>query len=451
VEHVDAIVIGAGQAGPGVASALSSDGKHVVLAEMAEVGGTCLNHGCKPTKALRASAVVAHQARRSADYGVHTGEVTVDFPAAIRRVHTIIDKLRADLAGWVDGLDNVSLVHGTATLVTDPNGEAHRVSVAGQDYVTPMVYLDVGARATIPPLPGVDAVDVLTEVELLQLTELPRHLVVVGAGYIGLEFGQMFRRFGSEVTIIAGGGVAGREDPDVSQIITDMLTEEGVAIVSGRTARVRPSDDGVEVELEDGSTISGSHLLMATGRRSNSDLLGPDHGIDTDHRGFFTVDGRYQTSVKGVWALGDVNGRGAFTHTAYQDAQILLDPHRSVDGRITNYAMFTDPPLGRCGMSLAEARASGRRVLKAEVPMSRVSRAILESETTGVLRLLVDADTEEFLGATILGLHADDLVQVISTAMQAGVRYPAVRDALPIHPTMAEYLPSVLNSLQPLD
>lgn len=451
MRNFDAIVIGAGQAGPGVASSLAGAGKHVGLIELAEVGGTCLNHGCKPTKALRASAVVAHQARRAADYGVRTGEVTVDFPTAIGRVHRIIEEMRANLASWVDGVANLELIHGTAQLVTDPHAEAHLVTVNGETYTTPEVYLNVGARAGIPPLPGLDSVAAMTEVELLNLTELPKHLIVVGAGYIGLEFGQMFRRFGSAVTIIAGGGVAGREDPDVSQILTDTLTDEGVAIVTGRTVRVGPGSAGVEIELEDGTTLSGSHLLMATGRRSNSDLLGPDHGLETDSRGFFVVDGRFQTSVKGVWALGDVNGRGAFTHTAYQDSQILLAPPRTVEGRITNYAMFTDPPLGRCGMTLDEARKSGRRVLKAEVPMSSVSRAVLESETIGVLRILVDADTEEFLGATILGLHADDLVQIISTAMQAGITYPVVRDALPIHPTMAEYIPSILNSLQPLD
>jgi pyruvate/2-oxoglutarate dehydrogenase complex dihydrolipoamide dehydrogenase (E3) component len=204
------------------------------------------------------------------------------------------------------------------------------------------------------------------------------------------------------------------------------------------------------VDLGDGSAITGSHLLVATGRLSNSDLLG-DHGIETDKRGFFTVGSRFETSVPGVWALGDVNGRGAFTHTAYQDSQILLAPPRTVDGRVTIYAMFTDPPLGRVGMTAREARESGRKVLKAEVPMSSVSRAVLESETTGLMRILVDADTEEFLGATILGLHADDLIQIIGTAMQTGVKYPAVRDALPIHPTMAEYIPSTLGSLTPLD
>jgi pyruvate/2-oxoglutarate dehydrogenase complex dihydrolipoamide dehydrogenase (E3) component len=290
----------------------------------------------------------------------------------------------------------------------------------------------------------------MTEVELLALNELPAQLIVVGGGYIGLEFGQMFARFGSQVTIIAGSGVAGREDEDVAKIITDLLTEDGVRIVPGRPAKVQPDAAGVSVELDDGTTIKGSHLLVSTGRRSNSDLLG-DHGVQTDERGFFVIDGRFQTSVKGIWALGDVNGHGAWTHTAYQDSQILLDPPRSVDGRVMTYAMFTDPPLGRVGMGLREARQSGRNVLKAEVPMSSVTRAVLESETVGLLRILVDSDTEEILGATIFGLHADDLVQIISQAMHAGVPYPTVRDALPIHPTMAEYIPSVLHSLSPLD
>ena len=447
--HYDAIVIGAGQAGPGVAAALAEHGR-VALVEMARVGGTCLNHGCKPTKALRASAVVAHQARRAADYGVHTGEVTVDFGFAIARVHRIIEEQVAGLADYIDGVENLELVHGQATLTTDPTGAEHVVTVDGRRLTTGQVYLNVGARASVPPTPGLDSVDYLTEVELLALTELPEHLVVVGGGYLGCEFGQMFRRFGSQVTLVAGGGLAAREDPDVSQILTETFESEGIRVLPGRTTSVAKAGAGVEVTLEDGSTVTGSHLLMAVGRRSNSDLLG-DHGIETDAKGFFVVDGRFQTSVPGVWALGDVNGRGAWTHTSYQDGQIMMDPSRDVDGRIFTYAVFTDPPLGRVGMSSAEARESGRRVLKAEAPMSSVSRAVLESETTGVMRILVDADTEEILGATILGLQADDVIQVVSTAMQAGVRYPAIRDALPIHPTVAEYLPSILGSLQPLD
>jgi pyruvate/2-oxoglutarate dehydrogenase complex dihydrolipoamide dehydrogenase (E3) component len=447
----DAIVIGAGQPGPGVAGALVDDGKRVALIEMDRAGGTCLNHGCKPTKALRASAAVAHQARRAAEYGVNVGEVTVDFPAAVSRVRSIIDGLRDSLDGWLAGVAGLDQFHGTATVISDPAGQEHRVAVNDQQLTAEQLYLNLGARASRPPIPGLETVEAMTEVELLALDSLPEHLVIIGGGYIGLEFGQMFRRFGARVTIITGSRVAPREDEDVSGLLAEMLTDEGVDLVIGRPARVGQGKGGIDVEFADGRTVSGSHLLLATGRRSNSDLLGPDHGIETDKRGFFTIDDRFQTSVKGVWALGDVNGHGAFTHTAYQDGQILLHPPRTVDGRVPIYALYTDPPLGRVGMTISEARASGRNVLQAEVPMSSVSRAILEGETTGLMRILVDGDTEEFLGATILGLHGDDLIQIIGTAMQAGVRYPAVRDALPIHPTMAEFIPSVLTSLKPLD
>jgi pyruvate/2-oxoglutarate dehydrogenase complex dihydrolipoamide dehydrogenase (E3) component len=446
----DAIVVGAGQPGPGVAGSLAAEGKRVAVIELDRVGGTCLNHGCKPTKALRASAAVAHQARRAADYGVHTGEVTVDFPAVVHRVHTMIDKMRQSVLDYLEGTDGVDLIYGQAELRTRTDGP-HEVTVDGVTHTAPAVYLNLGARASVPPLPGIDTVDYLTEVELLALTELPQHMIVVGGGYIGLEFGQMFRRFGSEITLVAGGGIAAREDEDVQTILADTFTDEGVVIVRAKTQSVQPHPDGVEVTLDDGSTLKGSHLLMATGRRSNIDLIGDQHGLELDDHGFIRINGRFETSVDGVWALGDINGHGAFTHTAYQDGQILLDHDRSVDDRITAYAMFTDPPLGRVGMTEREARASGRHVLKAEVPMSSVSRAIIEDETVGVMRILVDADTEEFLGATILGLGGDDLCQIIGFAMQAGVKYPVIRDALPIHPTMAEYIPSILNSLQPLD
>jgi pyruvate/2-oxoglutarate dehydrogenase complex dihydrolipoamide dehydrogenase (E3) component len=446
----DAIVIGAGQPGPGVAGSLAGEGKRVAVIELDRVGGTCLNHGCKPTKALRASAVVAHQARRAAEYGVHTGEVTVDFGAAIHRVHTMIDKMRQAVVDYIEGLDGVDLIYGQAELRTRPDGR-HEVTVDGVTHTAPAVYLNLGARASVPPVDGIDTVDYLTEVELLALTELPQHLIVVGGGYIGLEFGQMFRRFGSEVTLVAGGGIASREDEDVSAILADTFTDEGVVIVRAKTESVRPHPDGVEVTLDDGTTVKGSHLLMATGRKSNIDLIGDAHGLELDDHHFIKINGRFETSVNGVWALGDINGHGAFTHTAYQDGQILLDSDRSVDGRITAYAMFTDPPQRRVGMTEREARASGRNVLKTEAPMSSISRAIIEGETIGVMRILVDADTEEFLGATILGLGADDLCQVIGYAMQAGVRYPVIRDALPIHPTMAEYIPSLLGSLKPLD
>jgi pyruvate/2-oxoglutarate dehydrogenase complex dihydrolipoamide dehydrogenase (E3) component len=430
VTHYDAIVVGAGQAGPGMAAALAGQGRHVALIEMDRVGGTCLNHGCRPTKALRASAVVAHQARRAAEYGVQTGEVTVDYGQAIGRVHTMIEGMRQSMTTWLAGVENLDMIHGTATVETTPDGEPHRVHVADEVLQAPEIYLDLGSRALVPPIDGLDDVAYLTEVELLSLTELPQHLIVVGGSYIGLEFGQMFRRFGSEVTIIAGGGIAPREDPDVSAAVSEMLVDEGVTITSSRLAKVASHASGVKTTLSDGSTVTGSHLLLATGRRSNIDLIGDKHGLELDGHDFVVIDSRYQTSVQGVWALGDVNGHGAFTHTAYQDSEILQSADRTVDGRITAYAMFTDPPLGRVGMTKREAQASGRRV--------------------GLMRILVDADSEEFLGATFFGMHGDDLAQLIGMAMQNRVRYPGVRDALPIHPTVAEFIPTMLGSLTEL-
>lgn len=450
--NYDAIVIGAGQAGPSVAAALAAENDHVLLVEMDQVGGTCLNHGCRPTKALRASAVVAHRARRAPEYGVSTGTVEVDFSAAIQRVHTLIDDMRDGLHSWLQGIDGLDLDARTATLVGDPAGREHRVTVGDETHTSSRVYLDLGGRAAIPTIAGLDTIDHLTEVELLRLTTLPRHLMIVGGGYIGLEFGQMFRRFGSEVTILAGSGIAAREDADVAQALSDILTGEGVVIRNTRPTRVRPEGGDIRVETDDGGEpVIGSHLLVAAGRTSNLDLLGPDHGLATDDRGFLRIGPRYETSLPGVWALGDVNGHGAFTHTAYQDSQILLNPTRTVTGRVTTYAMFTDPPLGRVGMTNAEARASGRTVLVAETPMSAVSRARLEGEPDGLMRVLVDGDSEEILGATILGLQADDVVQIIGLAIQAGISYPTLRDALPIHPTVAEFLPSILGSLKPLE
>ncbi|GAA3632370.1 mercuric reductase [Microlunatus ginsengisoli] len=445
----EAIVIGAGQAGPGIAAAKAQQGKRTALIELDRVGGTCLNHGCKPTKALRASAVIARHVQRGPEYGVHVdGTVRIEFGEAIRRVHTMIDTMRRSLQDWLDGVDGLEQFAGVARLETVPGGP-HLVHLDTQTLSAPEVYLDLGGRAAVPPIPGLSEVDFLTEVELLNLSDLPEHLVIVGGGYIGCEFAQIFRRFGSTVTIFAGERVAAREDADISELVAGILTDEGIRIVPGRTSSVAAHADGVAVTAGE-ETVVGSHVLVATGRTSNVDLLGDAHGLAVNARGFIEIDDRFATSVPGVWALGDVNGHGAFTHTAYQDSQILLEPSRSLAGRVTTYAMFTDPPLGRVGMTVAEARTSGRRVLKAEVPMSSVSRAILDGETEGVMRILVDADSEEIIGATILGLHGDDLIQILSFAMQAGVRYPQIRDALPIHPTMAEFIPSILGSLQPL-
>ena len=446
----DVIVIGAGQPAPGLVAQLAGGGRRVALIEMDRVGGTCLNHGCRPTKALRSSSVVAARARRAAEYGVHTGEVTVDYAAAIRRVHLMIDGMRDGVQRYLTGIDGADLLTGTARLRTRPDGP-HEVAVGAETHRAPEVILNVGSRAAVPNLPGLDGVPYLTEVELLALTDLPEHLLVMGGGYVGLEFGQMYRRFGSDVTILADPGVAPHEDEDVSAGIVEFLVAEGVRVVHDRAAAVEPEGAGMVVVTGGGERIPGSHLLLAVGRRPNLDLLGDRHGLDTDERGFVRIGPRFETSVPGVRALGDINGHGAFTHTAYQDGQILTDPARTVTGRITAYAVFVDPPLGRVGMTATQARASGRRVLRAEVAMSDVSRAVLDGETRGLMRILVDADTEEFLGATVLGLHGDEVVQLIGLAMQAGVRYPVLRDALPIHPTVSEFVPTLLATLAPLD
>lgn len=453
MERFDAIVVGAGQAGPGVAAALAAQGRRVALVEGEQVGGTCLNHGCRPTKALRASAVAAHRARRAGEFGIRTGDVQVDFAAVMHRMHTMIDSMRSGLSDWLGSIPLLEVIHEVGQLKSSTVGD-HMVTAGDRELSAPEVYLDLGVRAAVPPIPGLagagDAhgVDYLTEVELLQLTELPPELIVVGGGYVGCEFGQMFGRFGSRVTII--GSIAPREDPDVALAVHDLLAGEGIRVVTARADRVARDGDRISVSCDDGSTVSGTHLLIAAGRRSNVDLLGGAHGLETDERGFIAIDSRFATSVPGVWALGDINGHGAFTHTAYQDSQILLDPDRTLKGRITAYAMFTDPPLGRVGMTQAEAKASGRRVLKAELPMSRVSRAVLDGETTGLMRVLVDADTQEILGATFFGLDGDDLVQQLGLAMQAGIRYPQLRDALPIHPTVAEFIPTLMSSLAEL-
>lgn len=450
MKRYDAIVMGAGQAGPGVAAAIVADGGRVALTEVDRVGGTCLNHGCRPTKALRASARVAHIVRRAGDYGVRTGAVSVDFSAVMRRMREMIDDMRSGITEWLDSEDAIDTFGGPSVFEGTERG-LHHVRADGRVLAADRVYIDVGARAQLAPIDGLDRVDAMTEVELLALDELPRHLVIIGAGYIGLEFGQMFRRFGVDVTIVAGGGVATREDDDVSQAIADVLIGEGVRIIRGWATRVLPDGDGVAVVVDGGDQISGSHLLVASGRVPNSDRIGANAvGLELDEGGYIVVNGRFETSVPGVRALGDVNGRGAFTHTAYQDTAILLDEARTVDGRITAYAMFTDPPLGRVGMTEAQGRASGREVLMATLPMSQVSRAILDSETDGLMKILVDGDTGQFLGATFFGLHGDDLAQVIGFAMQAGSRYQAVRDALPIHPTVAEFIPTLLGALEPL-
>lgn len=452
----DAIVIGAGQAGPGIAHHLVAAGRQVALVEADKVGGTCLNRGCRPTKALRASARVAHLARTAGRHGVRTGDVTVDFAAVMARKDALID-------GWVDGqaeslahTEGLTLLYGEARF-TGRSDSQFAVAVGDRLLTAANVFLNVGTRATKPPIPGLDDVPWLDNDRVLHLDELPTHLVILGGSYIGLELGQLFARFGSAVTIIERGErVAAREDADISAEIARFLTAEGLDLrTSTRIEWIEPIPDGVRVHIAGGDPIDGSHLLVAIGRTPNTDRLDLDRvGLHTDDRGFVPTDGVFRTAVAGIWALGDINARGAFTHTSYQDYEILVDHlsggHRTADGRIPTYAMFTDPPLGRVGMTEQEASASGRTVSKATIPTSNVTRAMLDGETDGVISLLVDTESERFLGASVLGITGDEIVQIVSALMHADASYRVLAEMLPIHPTVAEFYPTILARLAPL-
>jgi pyruvate/2-oxoglutarate dehydrogenase complex dihydrolipoamide dehydrogenase (E3) component len=366
--------------------------------------------------------------------------------------------MRREADTAIRATEGVEVVGGRARFLQDGPGGVRRVAVGERVLEAEKVVLDVGARPARPPVAGLEDVAWMTEVELLELFELPEHLVVMGAGYIGLEFAQMFRRFGSQVTVVAGGGVTAQEDDDVVEAVTAVLTGEGVRIVAGRAVAVAPDGAGVAVQVDgpDGPvSVAGSHLLVATGRVPDTDDLGLELvGVQRDRRGTIRIDEDFATTASGIWALGDANGHGAFTHTAYQDFEIFVQHlhgrARSVAGRLTTYAMFLDPPLARVGMSEREALAAGRRVLKAQIPMASVSRARLESETEGLMKVLVDADTDRFLGAVVLGLQGDDVVQVVSALMHADAPYTVLRDMLPVHPTVAEFFPTLLGRLEPV-
>lgn len=461
--HYHAIIIGTGQAGPSLATSLASEGQQVAIIEGAQVGGSCVNYGCTPTKTLRASARVLHQARRAGEYGIQIGPITVDFPQVMARKDQIVGNSSQSLRSWMEGTENLTLYQGWARF-DGRDGQRFRVVIDDDTLLTAdRVFLNTGTHAAVPPIPGLADVPYLTNIELMNLTALPEHLIILGGGYIGLEMGQIMRRFGAEVTIIEGGPhVAGREDDDVIAAIEDLLTGEGITLLTSHRAQsaAQATDRGIVLTVtdKDGNPrdIHGSHLLVATGRRPNSANLNlASVGVETDERGFVPVNGRLETSVPGIWALGDLNGRGAFTHTSYQDFEIvhanLQGGQRSADDRIMAYAVYLDPPLGRVGMSEKDVRASGQKALMSLWQMANVSRAKEESETHGLIKILVSAETEQILGATVFGFQGDDIIQVISNFMYTGASYQVMRDALPIHPTVTEFMPTILKALQPLD
>ncbi|HJV64035.1 MAG TPA: FAD-containing oxidoreductase [Albitalea sp.] len=456
-EKVDAIVIGTGQAGPSLAVRFAQSGMRTVLIEREHMGGTCVNNGCIPTKTLVASARAAHVARRAADYGVRlAGGVSVDMQAVKARKDAVVAQSIEGLTTWLQGTKNLSLVWGHARF-TGPR----TVQVADRVFEAPKIIVNVGGRPSMPDWPGLDSVPCLTNVSMMGIDVLPEHLVIVGGSYIGLEFAQMYRRFGSRVTVLEHGDrLIAREDPEVSAEVQAILEREGIAFLLGtREPSVARDGDGIAVTVSAGGTrhvLGGSHLLMAVGRQPNTDDLGLDRaGIATDKRGYITVDEQLRTSVEGVWAVGDVNGRGVFTHTAYNDHEIvaanLLDgAQRRVSDRIPAYALFIDPPLGRVGMTEAEVRERGKPALVGVMPMTRVGRAKERGETQGFMKVLADAQSLQLLGAALLCIEGDEIVHSLLDVMAAGAPYTVVQRSMHIHPTVSELIPTLLSQLKPL-
>jgi pyruvate/2-oxoglutarate dehydrogenase complex dihydrolipoamide dehydrogenase (E3) component len=458
MKSFDAIVVGAGQAGPPLAGRLTAAGMSVAFVERKLFGGTCVNTGCTPTKAMVASAYAAHMARRAAEYGVTLGNASigVDMSAIIARREAIVSHSRNGVESWLRNNPRVTVFTGTASF-----SAPYTIRVGEDELTAKQIFLNVGGRATVPELPGVRDVPFFTNSSLLAFTELPRHLVVVGGSYIGIEFGQMYRRFGSEVTIVERAPrLVPHEDEDVSAAIRDILEREGITIrTDAECIHVTPHAEGVLVGTncsEPPPDIAGSHVLLAVGRTPNTQDLGLERaGIAVDKHGYIVVDDQLRANVEGVYAIGDCNGRGAFTHTSYNDYEIvaanLLDGgSRRVSDRIPCYALYTDPPLGRIGMSESEVRASGRPALMGTRAMTRVNRALEKGESLGFLKILVDAETKLILGASLLGVGCDEAVHSLLDVMYARAPYTTVTNAVHIHPTVSELLPTVLEDLKPL-
>jgi len=454
-EKFDAIIVGAGQAGPPLAGRLTDAGQTVAVIERKLVGGTCVNTGCIPTKTLVASAHAAHLARRGAEYGVGTGEITVDMAKVKARKDKIMVGDRSGVESWLEGMKGGTLIRGHARFESP-----HTISVDGRVLEADRIFLNVGGRAVVPDLPGLSDIDYMTNVGVLELDTVPEHLVIIGGSYIALEFAQMYRRFGARVTVIEKGPrLTAREDEDVSATIKEILEAEGIDVVVGATAiQFAKRDSGFQVVPREGAEpITGTHLLVAVGRQPNTDDLGLDKaGVETDARGYVVVDDQLRTNVEHVWAMGDCNGRGAFTHTSYNDFEIVAanlldhDPRR-VSDRVTTYALYIDPPLGRAGMTVDQVRKSGRKALIGKRPMTRVGRAVEKGETQGFMQVVVDADTEEILGAAILGVGGDEVIHAILDIMTAKKPYTAISRTMHIHPTVSELVPTLLQEMKPLD
>lgn len=458
MSQFDAIILGAGQAGPSLAGRLTGAGMKVALVERKFFGGTCVNTGCMPTKALVASAYAAHVARRAADYGVVLdGDVRVDFSRVQARAHKVTLDARNGLEKYLGTMSGCTVIQGQARFEG-----THTIRVGEQTLTAPRIFINVGGRAIVPDLPGVHDISYLTNTTILQLDRLPEHLVVIGGSYIGLEFGQMYRRFGAQVTVVEKSPrLVPREDEDVSEAIRDILNAEGITVrTSAECIHFARHERGAAVGVDcthGDPTIIASHVLLAVGRRPNTDDLGLDAaGVTIDDRGYIKVDDGLAASVPGIWALGDCNGRGAFTHTAYNDFEIvaanLLDGEaRKISARVPAYALYIDPPLGRVGMTETQALASGRKILVGRRPMTRVGRAVEKGETQGFMKAIVDADSRKILGAAILGTGGDEAIHGIIDIMNADVPCDVLKWAVPIHPTVSELIPTILGELKPVE
>lgn len=456
MKQYDLIWIGTGQATGTVMPHLVGTGKKIAIVEGGRVGGSCVNYGCTPTKTIVASARAAHMARRGADFGVNTGDISIDFSVVMARMNKIRNEITEGMAEWLKGMEGVDFYHNYAVFESE-----HTVRVGEETIYGETIVIHTGAQARKPPIPGLDEVDWLDNVQLLDLQVLPKHLVILGGSYISLEFAQAFRRFGSEVTIIERGAqLMFREDEDIAEIAFDLLTRAGITVhLNADVTQISSKGNGVEVAFShenETRTVQGSHLLVAAGRVPNTDRLNLDAaGVKANERGYIPVNEVLQSNVSHIYAVGDVNGKGAFTHTSVHDGQIFWDHYsgngnRKLSDRTTVYAMYIDPPLGRVGMDEKTARKSSRNVLMATKPMSHISRAIEKDETDGLIKLFVDADTEEILGATVFGTGGDEIISIFATFMMTGQSYKVLQRAVLPHPTVAELMPFILDELEPI-
>ena len=457
MKHFDDLIIGTGQAGPFLAGRLAESGRQVAIVERKLFGGTCVNTGCTPTKTMVASAYAAHLARRGAEFGVNVGgKVSVDMPRVKARRDAIVQESRRGVQSWLEQMDNCTVFEGHARFES-----AHTISVGDDRLTADRIFINVGGRASMPKMPGLEQIEFFNNSSLMEIDFVPKHLIVVGGSYIGLEFGQMFRRFGSEVTIIEmGPRLVRREDQDVSAAVHEIIAREGIQIRLNAKCigfSKRNDETFAQVDCTSGDPeVSGTHVLLAVGRVPNTDDLGLEKtGLTTDQVGYITVDEQLRTNVEGIWAMGDCNGRGAFTHTAFNDAEIVAanlldhDPRRVTD-RIPAYALYIDPPLGRCGLTEAEVRQRGRPALVGKRPMTKIKRAIEKGETEGFMKIFVDTGTREILGAVVLGPGGDEIIHSILDMMYAKAPATVIQRAMHIHPTVSELIPTMLGELAPL-